>query len=255
MELAGAHPIPDRKVRAEFSTQGLDQKQCEACAVGQRATEPISSAIAERGEERTDEVAVSSMHMRHVDSGILKPAAGGAKRPDRPVDVGGGHLPWSRHGLQYLAVHGGGGDGLTLRHARRGFAAAEVDFQSKAGAVFVDNIAGRAQAIKDGIVMTAHLVEVTHANRVDVGGFQLNEAGPALRARFEIAEVALGQGTVAIGHPLLHRPSHDSVRQPHTPDGDGFKKAHAEASDVGFDTRSINVAATSRRSQSECEDC
>ncbi|CAB4967019.1 unannotated protein [freshwater metagenome] len=255
MELAGAQPIPDRKVRSEFSAQGLDQKQCEACAVSQRAAEPIRTAIAERGQERTDEVPMCSMHVGHVDASILKPAPGGAKGRNRPVDVGGGHLPRSRHGPQYFAIHGGGCDRLTLRHECRRLTAAEVDFQGQAGAVFVNDIAGRSQPIKDGILMTANLVEVAHANRVDVGGLQLNEAGPALRTRLEVAEVALGQCAIAIRHPLLHRPSDDAVWQSHSPDGDGFKKAHAEVSDSGFDTRESNVSAAPARSQSECADC
>ena len=215
LEIRGVELDCHAKTRRDADPYGLYHLQQQPGAILQTTAPAVLALVAQGRKKLAQQVAVGSVDLHAVETGLLGQGRGAGETPDQGGNLGfiqglwhGEHLRQAAH-VQGDCRGGHGG----LAEAGLHLATGVVDLHPELRAVGPADSRPLAKALQLLAVVEHHAAGAGHGPGIDhhVAGQQ--QAGPAFGPGLVQAQQLLGRGLVEIGQVFLHRRLGDTVGQ------------------------------------------
>ena len=219
--VAGVDAAENRQVAAGLAADVLDDKPGQAHPVFKAAAELVGAVVGALRDEGAHQIAVGTVNLHHVDTGLLGPAGSVAVALDDAVDLLIGDrlrdLPAlggrdSAGRLQGIAGEGGVALGARV-----------LELNGHLGAVSMAGVCHSAEALHALVGKQAGLPGAALGFFVNYGGLDGDEAEAALGPGLIIGQGTVGEGAVGIGKVVAHGRHHKAVGDRYRADSDGRK--------------------------------
>ena len=219
--VAGVDAAQDGQVAAGLAADVLNDEPGQAHAVFKAAAELVGAVVGALGDEGADQIPVGTVHLHHVDTGLLGAARRVAVALDDAVDLLVGHrlrdLPARRGG------HGAGGLQGIARQGGVPLGARVLQLDGHLGAVGVAGVRHTAEALHRVVREQTGLPGAALGLPVHHRGLDGDQAEAALGPGLIVGQGTVAEGAVGVGKVVAHGGHHKAVGNRHRADLHGRK--------------------------------